>query len=44
MTRKHLEVSKVILYVEPANKEHIMSLGPSEPGDFDLKISNHREI
>ena len=41
MCEKHPEVSKVLVHVEPANKEHIMNRGLSGSGDSDLKISNH---
>jgi cation diffusion facilitator family transporter len=44
MREKHPEVSKVLVHVEPANKEHIMNRGLSGYGDSELKISDPGEI
>jgi hypothetical protein len=41
MRKKHPVVSKVLVHVEPANREHIMNRGLSGSGDADIKISNH---
>ena len=44
MREKHPVVSKVLVHVEPANREHIMNRGLSGSGDADIKISYHWEI
>jgi divalent metal cation (Fe/Co/Zn/Cd) transporter len=41
MRKKHPVVFKVLVHVEPANREHIMNRGLSGSGDADIKISNH---
>jgi len=44
MREKHPEVSKVLIHVEPANREHIMERGLSGADDSEAKSGEEREI
>jgi cation diffusion facilitator family transporter len=44
MREKHPEVSKVLVHVEPANREHIMDRGLSGADAFEGKSAPHKEI
>ncbi len=44
MREKHPEVSKVLVHVEPANREHIMNRGLSGADDSEAKSGTHWEI
>lgn len=44
MCEKHPEVIKVLVHVEPANREHIMNRGLSGTDDYKRKSGGEREI
>jgi cation diffusion facilitator family transporter len=44
MREKHPEISKVLVHVEPANREHIMERGLSGADDSESKRAVHWEI
>jgi cation diffusion facilitator family transporter len=44
MCEKHPEVSKVLVHVEPANREHIMNRGLSDRADLNVETVAEKEI
>lgn len=44
MRKKHPEVSKVLVHVEPANREHIMDRGLSGADKLEVKTGSNEEI